>query len=244
MIDKRITKTATTLTIGNWFGRERFARIQIGSVSCPTDRERRHDHLVERKREREQRAGDDRRRDLWSRHVAERLPRVGAEIHGRLVERARHPPHSCDRVVVDDDDAERGMPDDDREQAEIDPQRPERGVQRHPGHDPGERDREDDQERDRLPPEEAIARHRDCGERPQQHCQCRGTEPGLDRRPKSIPDPGIVYGLLEPLERQPCDRPVVRPPFVERVQADDDERQVDEGEGQRSRPLEEPLEPT
>ena len=26
--------TPTTLTIGNWFGRERFARIQIGSVCC------------------------------------------------------------------------------------------------------------------------------------------------------------------------------------------------------------------
>src|SRR3954469_1500052 len=37
MNDSRITNTATTLTTGSWFGRDRFDRIQIGSVwSAPT----------------------------------------------------------------------------------------------------------------------------------------------------------------------------------------------------------------
>ena len=35
MIESRITITATTLTIGSWFGREKLLRIQIGSVSSP-----------------------------------------------------------------------------------------------------------------------------------------------------------------------------------------------------------------
>src|SRR3712207_8133203 len=32
MNESRITKTATTLTIGSWLGRDRLVRIQIGSV--------------------------------------------------------------------------------------------------------------------------------------------------------------------------------------------------------------------
>src|SRR5262245_17913937 len=52
-------------------------------------RERRHDHLVERQREREQRAGDQGRRDRGQRHVDERLEAVGAEVHGRLGQRCR-----------------------------------------------------------------------------------------------------------------------------------------------------------
>ena len=35
MIESRITSTATAFTIGSWFGREKFVRIQIGSVSSP-----------------------------------------------------------------------------------------------------------------------------------------------------------------------------------------------------------------
>src|SRR5215213_6365404 len=34
MSDRAITTTPTTLTIGSWLGRERFVRIQIGSVCC------------------------------------------------------------------------------------------------------------------------------------------------------------------------------------------------------------------
>jgi hypothetical protein len=48
--------------------------------------ERRHDHLVERERERQQSARDQRRRDRRERDIAERLETVGSEIHRRLGE--------------------------------------------------------------------------------------------------------------------------------------------------------------
>ncbi len=35
MIEIRITRTATTLTTGSWFGREKFWKIQSGSVCSP-----------------------------------------------------------------------------------------------------------------------------------------------------------------------------------------------------------------
>ena len=35
MIEIRITSSATTLTIGSWFGRERLVKIQIGRVWSP-----------------------------------------------------------------------------------------------------------------------------------------------------------------------------------------------------------------
>ena len=48
----------------------------------------RDDDLVEREREREQPAGDQRGRDHRQRHEAERLPAVGAEVRRRLEQRA------------------------------------------------------------------------------------------------------------------------------------------------------------
>ena len=35
MIEIRITRTATTLTIGSWFGREKLSKIQSGRVCSP-----------------------------------------------------------------------------------------------------------------------------------------------------------------------------------------------------------------
>src|SRR5919201_863988 len=54
--------------------------------------ERRDDDLVEREREREQAAGDERGREHGPDEEAEGLPAVGAEVHRRLDERARRPP--------------------------------------------------------------------------------------------------------------------------------------------------------
>ena len=52
---------ATTLTIGAWFGRNRLLKIHSGRVcDARAGGERRHDDLVERQREREQRAGHER----------------------------------------------------------------------------------------------------------------------------------------------------------------------------------------
>src|SRR5580765_7010585 len=81
--------------------------------------ERGDDHLVEREREREQRARDERRGDRRQRDEPERLPPVGAEVHRSLGERRRRSPQSRDHVVEHDHDAERRMADDDRPQAEV-----------------------------------------------------------------------------------------------------------------------------
>src|SRR5207344_81554 len=129
--------------------------------------EQRDDDLVEREREGEQRPREQRRAQLRERHVAEGLPRVGAEIGRRLLERARHAPQPRERVVVDDDDAEGRVADDDRQEAERDTEPLERRLQREPGDDPRQRDRQDDDERDRLPPEEAVPRDSEREQRAQ-----------------------------------------------------------------------------
>ena len=57
------------------------------------------------------------------------------------------------------------------EEAESDAERVEDGVerrvQRHAGDDARQRDRQDDEERDRLAPEEPVALHGERGERPE-----------------------------------------------------------------------------
>src|SRR5439155_16616628 len=65
----------------------------------------RDDDLVEREREREQPAGEQRRADRRQRDVEERLPRVCAQVHGSLLDRPRGAAQPGDDVVVDDDDA-------------------------------------------------------------------------------------------------------------------------------------------
>src|SRR5919198_3015736 len=67
--------------------------------------ERRHDHLVEREREGEQTAGDERGGQHGPDDVAKRLPAIGAEIHRGLEQRRRGAPQPCKHVVVDEDDA-------------------------------------------------------------------------------------------------------------------------------------------
>ena len=78
---------------------------------------------------------------------------IDASISDVCVRRSR-----ASDVVVDDDDAERGVADHDRPQREVDACRNvEERVQRHARDDPGQRDRQDEQERDRLAAEEAEA---------------------------------------------------------------------------------------
>ena len=69
----------------------------------------------------------------------------------------RQPSQPRDDVVVGDDDAERGVADDDRQQPELDAERHERRPQRDAGHDARQRDRQDEEERDRLLSEERVA---------------------------------------------------------------------------------------
>ncbi len=203
-------------------------------------REGRHDHLVEGEREREQRAGQERRAELREGDEAERLPRVRAEVGRGLLERLGSPAQPRDHVVVDHDDAESRVPDDDREEAEVEPGRVVGRIQRHPGHDPGQRDRQDHEERDRLATEEAVARHGERGERAEHEREQRRHERHLRRRPERLAHALVLEGTAEPLQAETRDRPRERPALVEGVEPDHEERQVDEGERQRRRAAQEP----
>ena len=86
-------------------------------------RERRDDDFVEGEREGEQAAREERRPELREGDKAKRLPGVGAEIRRGLLEERRGASKPGDHVVVDDDDAERRVPDHDRRQPEVDPDR-------------------------------------------------------------------------------------------------------------------------
>ena len=99
------------------------------------------------------------RADQRKRHQPERLERVGAEVGRCLVEVGRQAAQPGEDVVVDDDDAERRVGDDQREQAERDTRLVEASIQRDAGHDAGQRDRQHDQERDRAASEELEAVH-------------------------------------------------------------------------------------
>ena len=126
--------------------------------------ERGHDDLVEAEREGQQRARHERRAQLREDDVAEGLQAVGAEVGRRLLERLRGAPQPGHDVVEDHDDAERRVADDDRQQAQRHAEHLREGrVERHGGDDARQRDRQDDEERDRLAAEEAVARDGDRG---------------------------------------------------------------------------------
>src|SRR5438105_3748595 len=191
------------------------------------------DHLVEREREREQAARDERRRDRREGDVAERLPAVGAEIHRRLGERARHAAQARDHVVVDDDHAERRVSDHDCQQPEVEPPVREVRVERHAGDDSGQRDREDEQERDRLAPEEAEPVHPERRHRAEHERGRRRERRRLQREPERLLHVAVVNRGREPPCRQPGDRPALDVRLVERVEADDRDRYVQEREHER-----------
>ena len=58
-----MTTSATTFTIGRFRGRRMLLKMNFGSVSCGPGGEVRHDDLVERQRERQQRPGHERGAD-------------------------------------------------------------------------------------------------------------------------------------------------------------------------------------
>jgi hypothetical protein len=105
------------LTIGNWFGRDRFVRIHNGSVCCwpavnvvtitssndSANASSAPATIADRS------AGN-----VTSRNVVQVLAPRSADAS---FERARGAPQPRDHVVVDHDDAERGVTDDHREQA-------------------------------------------------------------------------------------------------------------------------------
>ena len=165
--------------------------------------------------------------------VAERLDAVGAEVHRRLGQRAGHAAQPGDDVVVDDDHAERRVADHDRPEPEVDLPEREVRVERHAGDDPGQRDRQHEQERDRLrgrrsgngarrttPPSRAPARSAWRARRPSARARapaaCRRC--GSPARTTSSSSPGSASSGRS---------------TVERVEADQHDRDVEEREHQR-----------
>ena len=160
-----MTKTATTLVTGRWRGRISSDSIQIGSVVCwpavkvvtiTSSKESAKASMP---------PASSAVREIGQQHVAEGLEAVGAEIHRRLDQRAGGAPEPRHRIVVDDDDAEGRVAEHDRPEREGDVGEREGGAERDAGDDAGKRDRQDEEQRDRLAPEEARARHRGGGER-------------------------------------------------------------------------------
>src|ERR1051325_9877077 len=194
--------------------------------------EDRDDDLVPREGEREQPTGEERRPHLREGHEAEGLPRVGAEIGGRLLQRAREPPQPRLRIVVDEDDAEGRVPDDDREQPEVDPDRRVGRAQREAGDDPGQREGQDHEQRDRVATEEVKARDGERGQRPEHERQGRRPERRTHREPERLAHALVVARDREPLRRIAVNRPALRDALVERVERDQDQRQGDERERQ------------
>ena len=82
--------------------------------------EQRDDDLVEGQRERQHASREQRAGELRQQHVAQGLQAIGAEIHRGLDETARQAPEARDDVVVDDDEAERGVAEDNGPEAELD----------------------------------------------------------------------------------------------------------------------------
>ena len=209
MIEIRITITATTLTIGSWLGAEEVAEDpDRQGFFAGADRERGDDDLVEGEREGEQAAGDQRRAHAREGDAAEGLPGVGAEVGRGLLEGARDAPQAGDDVVVDDDDAEGRVADDHREEAEADAEHLGEGVvEGDAGDDPRQRDRQDDEEGDRLAAEEAVAADGERGEGAEQSAIAVAASADLDRGQERFAGGFVFERLAEPLGGQARRRP-------------------------------------
>src|SRR5262249_21557558 len=106
-------------------------------------------------------------------------------------------------------------------------------VQRHAGDDPGERDRQHEQERDRLAAEEAEPVHAERRRGAEHERDQRRQRRGLEREPERLLHVGVVDRRPEPLRRQAGDRPALHVRLVEGVEADDADRDVEEREHER-----------
>ncbi len=225
-----MTSRATTSTIGSLFGPEEVVEHPDRQrLLARPDREQGHDDLVERQSEGEQRAGGQRRAHRRDRDEAERLPRVGAQIGGGLLDRSRRAAKAGDDVVVDDDDAEGGVPHDHGEQAEADAQHlGERVGESDAGHDAGQRDRQHYEERDRLATEEAMPRHGQRGEGAEQERDRGRRHSRLQGEYEGVAEGGVVERRAEPMRRQPRRWPLEDVRGVERIERDHRKRDVDE----------------
>jgi hypothetical protein len=164
--------------------------------------------------------------------VTERLPPVGTQVHRCLYERRRGSAQSGDHVVEDDDDAERRVADDDRPDPELEAEvaiaEVDRGRQRDRRDDPRQRDRQDEDERDRLSTEESEAVHRERRARAEEERDDRGPGGRLERTEDRRTEVGVLPCGGEPPRRPQVGRPPARDALAERVQGEDDDRDVQE----------------
>ena len=211
-------------------GRERLSRIQIGSVSVlpavnvvtMTSSKLSAKASSAPATSAERICGNVTKRNVC--HAC------GAEVGRRLLERGRRPPQPRDHVVVDDDDAERGVADDHRQQREVDVQRlRERRVQRHAGDDARQRDRQDDQERDRLAAEEVVSgRPRSTASVPSTSAIAVAASPAFTDVHSASRTPVLWSALENQRSVRPGGGHACTRRLVERVDRDDDQREVEE----------------
>ena len=177
------------------------------------------DEIVDRQRERHQRAGDHARHDQRQRHAAERLPRRGAAVARRLGQALVHAGQARAHDDGDEADAERDVREDDRHHAQREVEQHEEDQQRDAHQDLRNRDRR--QHQDRQQPH-LVAVHRDAGH----GAEHRGHEARGERRSAANSAPpcsisSLCEELAVPVERE-ADPLGVEPRIVERI--DDDDR--------------------
>ena len=114
--------------------------------------------------------------------------------------------------------------------------RPERGAEGHRGDDARQRDRQQHQQAHGVPPEEPVALDGERGERAQHQRDRRGAQRRPDAKARGRRDAALLERALEPLEAEPGIGHAWSVVVVERVDADDHERQVDERQHRELRP--------
>src|SRR5215470_16973382 len=187
-----------------------------------------HDDLVERQREGQHGASHDGSRDEGQRNVAKHLEAVGAEVHGGLDQRSLRAAKSGEHVVVDDHDAEGGVAYDYGRERQRDVVEAEERVQRDACDDARQGQGQDEEQAHHLAAEEPGAVDRERGARAEDEGDRRRQEPGLERHEQGRPHVVVVPSGAEPLERQPGNGPALDVRGVERIQEDQEDRDVQE----------------
>ena len=217
------------------YGHTVFMNCEMGSHIRP---EGWHHWQKERQQTARQQRGPQQREG----HQPERGETVGTQVHRRLLQAVAGASEPGDDVVEHRDDAEGGVGDHQRQEAELHAEhRPESVVERDPGDDPGQRDRKDDQQRHGVPAEEPVALQRERGHRAQDQGDGGGDQADDDAGPQRVERAAVGDRPCPPgggeVRRWPAEGVV----GVERVQHHHQQREVDQdkaehqgGEQQRS----------
>jgi len=216
--------------VGPLHGVEDPDRDRLGARAS---REERDDDFIEREGEGEEASREERSAHSRERDATEGHPGVGTKVGGGLLWATRKAAQARHDVVVRHHNAEGGVRNDDCGEAKPNAEELEAALQRNAGDHAGERDRQDEEERDGVLPEEVVPLHRERGERAKhqrnQRCGGGGNE-GVEQRRA---DRRIRRRLTEPVQRKASRRPSGELALVEGVDGEDDQRQIDEDEHQR-----------